>query len=173
VSLPRSVPPAAADVAAMRRALAEAERAAAAGDVPVGAVVLGPDGAVLGAGHNAREADGDPTAHAEVLALRAAARAAGRWRLADCTLVVTLEPCTMCAGALVLARVRRLVLGAWDAKAGATGSVRDVVRDSRLNHRVDVVGGVLADECGELLRRFFAARRDLDGTDWDPAPFTR
>jgi tRNA(adenine34) deaminase len=127
--------------------------------VPVGAVVLGPEGMLLGAGHNAREADGDPTAHAEVLALRAAARSLGRWRLDGCTLAVTLEPCTMCAGALVLARVSRLVFGAWDPKAGAAGSVRDVVRDHRLNHRVEVVGGVLQDECGDLLRAFFAARR--------------
>ncbi|WP_445262908.1 nucleoside deaminase [Pseudokineococcus sp. 1T1Z-3] len=129
------------------------------GDVPVGAVVLGPDGAVLGEGTNRREADGDPTAHAEVLALRAAARRAGSWRLAGCTLVVTLEPCAMCAGALLLARVERLVLGAWDPKAGATGSVLDVVRDRRLPHRVEVVGGVREEECGALLRTFFAAHR--------------
>lgn len=143
----------------MRLALAEARLALAAGDVPVGAVVLGPDGAVVGRGHNAREASGDPTAHAEVLALRAAAATLGRWRLADCTLVVTLEPCAMCAGAIVLARVPRLVLGAWDDKAGAAGSVHDLVRDRRLNHRVEVVGGVLEAECAALLREFFADHR--------------
>ena len=147
------------DVIAMRAALAEARLALATGDVPVGAVVLGPDGTVVGRGHNAREADADPTAHAEVLALRDAARRLGRWRLDDCTLVVTLEPCVMCAGATVLARVPRLVLGAWDPKAGACGSQWDVVRDRRLNHRVEVVGGVLEDECGELIREFFATQR--------------
>jgi len=164
----------------VRRALAEAGRAAATGDVPVGAVVLGPDGVLLGAGRNAREADGDPTAHAEVLALRAAARAAGSWRLEGCTLAVTLEPCTMCAGALVLARVTRLVFGAWDSKAGAAGSVRDVVRDSRLNHRIEVVGGVLEAECAQVLRAFFADHRGGAGagaphapTDWKPGPSTR
>ncbi|WP_299036041.1 tRNA adenosine(34) deaminase TadA [uncultured Pseudokineococcus sp.] len=143
----------------MGLALDVARRAAPTGDVPVGAVVLGPDGAVLGEGANRREADGDPTAHAEVLALREAARTAGTWRLEGATLVVTLEPCTMCAGALLLARVERLVLGAWDPKAGATGSVLDVVRDRRLPHRVEVVGGVREDECGDLLRAFFAERR--------------
>jgi tRNA(adenine34) deaminase len=173
VSLPRSAPPRAADVDAMRLALECARDALGTDDVPVGAVVLGPDGAVLGAGHNAREADGDPTAHAEVLALRAAARSLGTWRLAGCTLVVTLEPCTMCAGALVLARVARLVLGAWDPKAGATGSVRDVVRDGRLNHRVEVVGGVLAEDCGELLRAFFDARRDDAGSDCEQGARSR
>ena len=147
------------DVVAMRAALAEARLALATGDVPVGAVVLGPDGTVVGRGHNAREADADPTAHAEVRALREAARRLGRWRLADCTLAVTLEPCVMCAGATVLARVPRLVLGAWDPKAGACGSQWDVVRDRRLNHRVEVVGGVLEDECGELIREFFATQR--------------
>lgn len=147
------------DARAMRAALAEARLAVATGDVPVGAVVVGPGGVVLGRGRNAREATGDPTAHAEVLALREAASALGRWRLEDCALVVTLEPCAMCAGALVLARVPRLVLGAWDPKAGACGSVHDLVRDRRLNHRVEVVGGVLEGECGELLRDFFAGRR--------------
>jgi len=147
------------DDAAMRLALAEARRAPGTGDVPVGAVVVRGD-VVVGTGRNAREETGDPTAHAEVLALREAARTLGRWRLDDCTLVVTLEPCAMCAGALVLARVPRLVLGAWDEKAGATGSVHDLVRDRRLNHRVEVVGGVLADECAALLRDFFAGHRD-------------
>jgi tRNA(adenine34) deaminase len=144
----------------MLLALEEARAAPLTGDVPVGAVVLGPDGAVLSRGRNAREADGDPTAHAELIALRRAGVALGGWRLAGCTLVVTLEPCTMCAGALVLARVARLVLGAWDPKAGAAGSVRDVVRDSRLNHRVEVFGGVLEPECSLLLREFFASHRD-------------
>ena len=148
-----------ADELAMRAALEEARLAVTTGDVPVGAVVVGPDGTLLGRGRNAREATGDPTAHAEVLALRAAAAALGQWRLDGCTLVVTLEPCAMCAGALVLARVPRLVLGAWDPKAGACGSVHDVVRDRRLNHRVEVVGGVLADDCGAVLRDFFAERR--------------
>lgn len=143
----------------MGLALAEAQLALATGDVPVGAVVVGPDGEVLGRGHNAREADADPTAHAEVRALRAAAEALGRWRLDDCTLVVTLEPCVMCAGATVLARIPRLVLGAWDPKAGACGSQWDVVRDRRVNHRVEVVGGVREPEAAALLRDFFAAHR--------------
>lgn len=143
----------------MQIALAEATAAGASGDVPVGAVVVDADGGLLGRGRNAREATGDPTAHAELLALRAAAAAHGQWRLSGCTLVVTLEPCTMCAGALVLARVDRLVYGAPDPKAGAAGSLWDVVRDHRLNHRPEVLSGVLADECGALLRDFFAARR--------------
>lgn len=143
----------------MGLALAEAECALATSDVPVGAVVIGPDGEVLGRGHNAREAWGDPTAHAEVIALRAAAVTRGTWRLDGCTLVVTLEPCLMCAGATVLARVGRLVLGAWDPKAGACGSQWDVVRDRRLNHRVEVVGGVRAAQCGALLRDFFDEHR--------------
>jgi tRNA(adenine34) deaminase len=141
----------------MRRAL-EVARAGAAGDrldVPVGAIVLGPDGAELGVGHNEREATGDPTAHAEILALRRAAAARGGWRLDDCTLVVTLEPCTMCAGALVLARIATLVFGAWEPKTGAVGSLWDVVRDPRLNHRPEVYAGVLADECAALMRSFF------------------
>ena len=145
----------------MRLALDEAAEAAAAGDVPVGAVVVGRGGEVLGRGHNAREAMGDPTAHAEVLALRAAARALGQWRLTGATLVVTLEPCTMCAGAAVLARVDRLVFGAHDDKAGAVGSRWDVVRDRRLNHRPEVVTGVLAAECSAVLADFFQARRGL------------
>ena len=143
----------------MRLALDEAALAPLTGDVPVGAVVVSPDGEVIGAGRNAREADGDPTAHAEVLALRAAARELGEWRLTGCTLVVTLEPCTMCAGAIVLSRVARLVFGAYDEKAGAVGSLWDVVRDRRLNSRPEVVGGVLEAECGELLRAFFLAQR--------------
>src|SRR6188768_3485481 len=137
-------------------ALDEAVAAPLTGDVPVGAVVVDPSGQVIGRGHNAREAQQDPTAHAELLALRSASGALGSWRLTGCTLVVTLEPCAMCAGAVVLARVPRLVLGAWDPKAGAAGSMRDIVRDGRLNHRVEVVGGVRADECADLLRTFFA-----------------
>lgn len=144
---------------AMRAALVEAEAALATGDVPVGAVVLDPAGEVVATGRNVREAEGDPTGHAEVVALRAAARARGEWRLTGCTLVVTLEPCTMCAGALVLARVDRLVFGAYDDRLGAVGSLWDVVRDRRLNHRPEVVGGVLADESTALLEGFFADRR--------------
>jgi len=142
----------------MRRALHEAELAAQAGDVPVGAVVLGPDGTPLAAGHNEREATGDPTAHAEVLAIRRAAERLGRWRLTGCTLVVTLEPCTMCAGAIVQSRVDRVVYGARDEKAGAAGSLWDVVRDRRLNHRPEVVLGVLEQECAEQLTAFFRDR---------------
>ncbi|RST16291.1 nucleoside deaminase [Streptomyces sp. WAC05374] len=144
--------------APMRHALEEAARAARAGDVPVGAVVLSPDGTVLATGHNEREATGDPTAHAEVLALRRAAEAHGEWRLTGCTLVVTLEPCVMCAGALVQSRVDRLVFGALDEKAGAVGSLWDLVRDRRLNHRPEVIHGVLAEECAALLTRFFRDR---------------
>lgn len=147
------------DAWAMGEALAEARLAPGTGDVPVGAVVVGPGGDVVGRGRNAREATGDPTAHAEVLALRDAAAHLGAWRLDGCTLVVTLEPCAMCAGAIVLARVARLVLGAWDPKAGAAGSVYDLVRDRRLNHRVEVLAGVRADECGALLTEFFSDRR--------------
>jgi len=145
---------------AMRLALGEARLALATDDVPIGAVVLGPRGDVLSVGRNVREADHDPTGHAEVVALRAAAAVLDAWRLDGCTLVVTLEPCTMCAGAAVLARVARVVFGAVDPKAGAVGSLWDVVRDRRLNHRPEVVPGVLADECGALLRDFFATRRD-------------
>jgi tRNA(adenine34) deaminase len=143
----------------MRLALAEAVAAIHTGDVPVGAVVADASGAVLAAAHNRREADQDPAAHAELLALRAAARALGNWRLEGCTLVVTLEPCTMCAGAAVLARVARVVYGAVDPKAGAVGSLWDVVRDRRLNHRPEVVAGVLADDCGEILRDWFTSKR--------------
>jgi tRNA(adenine34) deaminase len=160
----------------MRLALAEAEQAGRDGDVPVGAVLLSPDGTtVLAAGHNERDATGDPTAHAEVLAVRRGAaalnaaardtsgkgddgRRTGRWRLSGCTLVVTLEPCTMCAGALVQSRVDRVVYGARDEKAGAAGSLWDVVRDRRLNHRPEVVEGVLAEECAGLLTDFFRSR---------------
>ncbi|MEC4018912.1 tRNA adenosine(34) deaminase TadA [Streptomyces sp. H27-D2] len=144
--------------APMRLALAEAARAPQTGDVPVGAVVLGPDGTVIGRGRNEREATGDPTAHAEILAVRDAARTVGQWRLTGCTLLVTLEPCTMCAGAIVLSRLDRVVYGAVDEKAGAAGSLWDVVRDRRLNHRPEVIHGVLAEECAELLTSFFRAR---------------
>ena len=144
----------------MGLALAQADLAAAHGDVPVGAVLLSPTGEVLGTGHNDRERSFDPTGHAEVLALRMAAAALGSWRLEGCTLVVTLEPCTMCAGALVHARVGRLVYGADDPKAGAVGSLWDVVRDRRLNHRPEVIRGVRAQECGDLLRAFFEGKRD-------------
>ncbi|MBM4794541.1 nucleoside deaminase [Streptomyces sioyaensis] len=159
-SLPSPAPDPLRDpwIAPMRQALDEAARAPGTGDVPVGAVVLSADGTVLGTGHNAREATGDPTAHAEILALRAAADNVGNWRLTDCTLVVTLEPCTMCAGALVLARIDRVVYGARDAKAGAAGSLWDVVRDRRLNHRPEVITGVLEAECAELLTAFFRDR---------------
>jgi tRNA(adenine34) deaminase len=143
----------------MRAAMAEARSAAGGADVPVGAVVVDAAGAMVGRGHNVREATGDPTGHAEVVALRAAAAGRGGWRLDGCTLVVTLEPCTMCAGALVLARVDRVVFGADDPKAGAVGSLWDVVRDRRLNHRPEVVPGVLAAECADLLNDFFRSRR--------------
>src|SRR5664279_780722 len=143
----------------MGQALDVASGALAAGDVPVGAVVLSAEGKVLGTGHNQREADGDPTAHAEMVALRAAAATREGWRLQDCTRVVTLEPCTMCAGALMLARIGRLVLGAWDPKAGACGSVWDVVRDRRATHRVEVIGGIREQECSQMLLDFFAGHR--------------
>jgi tRNA(adenine34) deaminase len=143
----------------MLAALGEARAALVTGDVPIGAVVLDPDGSVIGRGRNVREADRDPTGHAEVVALRAAARQRGEWRLDGCTLVVTLEPCTMCAGALVLARVSRLVFGAYDPKAGAVGSLWDVVRDRRLNHRPEVVAGVEATESTALLEEFFREQR--------------
>ncbi|MGI8433563.1 MAG: tRNA adenosine(34) deaminase TadA [Nocardioidaceae bacterium] len=143
----------------MRSALEVARQARGSGDIPVGALVLDADGGVVSSGHNLREADSDPTGHAEVVAIRAAGRRLGAWRLDTCTLVVTLEPCTMCAGAIVLARLSRVVFGAYDAKAGAVGSLWDVVRDRRLNHRPEVVGGVLAAETAELLRDFFDGQR--------------
>lgn len=144
----------------MGRALELAAAAGRDGDVPVGAVVVSPSGEVVGEGRNLREVLGDPTAHAEVVALREAAQRVGEWRLEDCTLVVTLEPCPMCAGALVLSRISRLVLGAWDPKLGACGSVWDIVRDRRANHFVEVVGGVRAPECSQLLLSFFEAHRN-------------
>ncbi|MFM9033653.1 MAG: nucleoside deaminase [Mycobacterium sp.] len=144
------------------RAAIAAARSAGPWDVPIGAVVFDAEGVELARAANAREALGDPTAHAEILALRAAARVAGDgWRLEGATLAVTVEPCTMCAGALVMARVGRLVFGAWEPKTGAAGSLWDVVRDRRLTHRPEVRGGVLAGECAELLEGFFAAHRDL------------
>jgi tRNA(adenine34) deaminase len=142
----------------MRLAIAEAELARAHDDVPIGAVVVH-DGAVIGAGHNERELRQDPTAHAEAIALRAAAAALGSWRVLDSALYVTLEPCAMCAGAIVLARVPRVVFGCTDPKAGAAGSVLDVLAEPRLNHRPAVTGGILAAECAALLTGFFAARR--------------
>jgi tRNA(adenine34) deaminase len=143
----------------MREALNEASAAGAEGDVPIGAVVVDVEGLVIGRGHNRRESASDATAHAEVLALRQASQAVGRWRLTGCTLVSTLEPCTMCAGALVLSRVDRLVYAATDPKAGAVGSLWDVVRDRRLNHRPEVVAGVLADEATALLTEHFERHR--------------
>lgn len=148
----------------MRLAIAEARLAPQHGDVPIGAVVLDPDGVVVGRGHNARERDADPTAHAEILALRQAAAARGEWRLDGHTLVVTIEPCTMCAGAAVLARVDRIVFGAAEPKTGAIVSLWDVVRDGRLNHRPEVLGpwdldGAVVDECADLVRDFFVAMR--------------
>ena len=143
----------------MRTALDVAAGTATGGDVPVGALVLDAEGGEVGRGRNLREEDGDPTGHAEVVALRAAGRARGSWRLEGCTLVATLEPCAMCAGAAVLARVDRIVFGAFDPKAGACGSVWDLARDRRVLHRPEVVGGVLETECAEALLRFFAAQR--------------
>jgi tRNA(adenine34) deaminase len=143
----------------MRRALELAAEASGSGDVPIGAVVVDANGEVVGEGVNVRERDADPTGHAEMVALRAAGERLGQWRLAGCTLVVTLEPCTMCAGAVVLSRADRLVFGAYDEKAGAVGSLWDVVRDRRLNHRPEVIGGVLAAESAALLDAFFAAQR--------------
>jgi tRNA(adenine34) deaminase len=158
--------------AAMTAALAEARAALTTGDVPIGAVLLDPSGEVIGRGRNMREAAGDPTGHAEVVALREAARHLGGWRLEGCTLVVTLEPCTMCAGAIVLARVARLVFGAFDDKAGAVGSLWDVVRDRRLNHRPEVLSGVLAEESTRLLEEFFRGRRTVSPGS-RPAPPAR
>lgn len=143
----------------MRLALEQARAALRTGDVPIGAVVVDAQGDVVGTGRNEREAHGDPTAHAEILALRAAAAALGRWRLEDCTLVVTLEPCAMCAGASVLARIPRIVQGAWDPKAGACGSVLDVIRHPQLNHWTELHPSVLEDECAQLLTDFFRGRR--------------
>ena len=142
----------------MRQAIAEA--ADSGDDVPVGALLLSADGEVIARGHNEREADSDPTAHAEIVAIRRAAADRQDWRLEDCTLVVTLEPCVMCAGAIVAARIGRVVFGAWDARVGASGSLYDVIRDARLGAPAEVIGGVLEAECSAQLRTFFEARRD-------------
>jgi tRNA(adenine34) deaminase len=147
------------DPEAVGLALDVGRAALGGGEIPVGAVVLDASGQVVASAHNEREATCDPTAHAEVVALRRAGAVLGSWQLVGCTLAVTLEPCTMCAGAIVLARVARVVFGAWDPKAGAAGSLSDVLRDRRLNHRPEVVGGVRAEECAALLEQFFAARR--------------
>lgn len=147
------------DVDAMAVAIDEALAGAAEGEIPIGAVVIGPDGGVIARAHNRREGSHDPTAHAEVLALREAAAHLGRWRLDDCTMVVTMEPCPMCAGAVVMSRLSRLVFGAWNDEYGAAGSRWDLVRDRRLNHRAEVVGGVRADECGAIVTEFMSAHR--------------
>ncbi|QEO10728.1 nucleoside deaminase [Protaetiibacter larvae] len=146
----------------MRLALAEAQLALASGDVPVGAVLLDADGTVLALGRNEREKHADPTAHAEIVAIRRAAEARGDWHLVDTTLVVTLEPCVMCAGAILAARIPRVVFGAWDEKAGAAGSVHELLRDRRLPYRAEVVAGVLEAECAALLTDFFEAARAPD-----------
>jgi tRNA(adenine34) deaminase len=153
------IPVAAGDVAAMELAIVQARLALDAGEIPIGAVVLDVAGEVIAAAHNAREARNDPTAHAEVLALRQAGAALGTWRLAGCTLFVTVEPCPMCAGASVLARVDRVVFGAWNEEYGAAGSAWDLLRDRRLNHRPEVVGGVLPEICGTLVRGFLESGR--------------
>jgi tRNA(adenine34) deaminase len=148
------------DLETMRAALADAELALRTGDVPVGAVIVDRDGTVLAHGRNEREKHADPTAHAEIVAIRRAAEKRGSWRLDDVTLVVTLEPCVMCAGAILAARIPRVVFGAWDEKAGAAGSVHDLLRDRTLPYRVhEVVTGVLEDDCAALLREFFAGAR--------------
>lgn len=144
----------------MREALLLARSASAEEDVPVGALIVDAAGLVIGQGRNTRERDGDPTGHAEIVAIREAAAARGGWRLDSCTLIVTLEPCTMCAGAIVAARLDKLVFGAFDPKAGAVGSLWDIVRDRRLNHRPEVVSGVLAEESTALLQQFFAGHRE-------------
>jgi tRNA(adenine34) deaminase len=148
-----------ADASAMRLAFTQALLGEAAGEIPIGAVVLDAAGDVIASAHNEREARHDPTAHAEVTALRSAAQRLGRWRLDDCTLVVTLEPCPMCAGAVVMSRIRRLVFGAWNEEYGAAGSRWDLVRDRRLNNRTEVIGGVLAPECGAIVRKFLVSQR--------------
>jgi tRNA(adenine34) deaminase len=144
---------------AMGIALEEARLASSEGEIPIGAVVLGPTGDVVARAHNTRESSLDPTAHAEVTAVRDAARALGRWRLDDCTLVVTLEPCPMCAGAVVMSRIPRLVFGAWNEEYGAAGSRWDLVRDRRLHHRAEVISGIRADECGAMVTEFLSAQR--------------
>lgn len=150
-----------AHAAAMDLALAEARQAAQEGEIPIGAVLLDADGTVVARAHNTREAAQDPTAHAEITALREGARALGRWRLDDCTLYVTLEPCPMCAGAVTMARVGRLVFGAWNDEYGAAGSRWDLVRDRRLHHRAEVIAGVRAEECGAMVSEFLSAQRTV------------
>lgn len=144
----------------MKQALELARQASQHNEIPVGAIVVSPSGEVIGTGFNTREDDHDPMSHAEVVAMRAAAAHCGNWRLDDCTLVVTLEPCTMCAGTAIQARIARIVFGAFDDKAGAVGSLWDVVRDPRLPHRAEVISGVLADECAQVLSDFFKAQRN-------------
>lgn len=151
--------------APMTLALEQAGIARDAGEIPIGAVVLDAGGDVIASAHNTRESTADPTAHAEVLALRAAARRLGRWRLDDCTLVVTLEPCPMCAGACVMARIGTVVFGAWNDEYGAAGSRWDLLRDQRLNHRAEVIAGVMADECGALVTGFMNNRRFRGGDE--------
>lgn len=143
----------------MRRALELAQQAGSSGEIPIGAVIVNPEGAIIASGFNSREASHDPTAHAEIVALRAAGEALQDWRLTNMTMYVTLEPCPMCAGAITMSRISRLVLGAWNDEYGATGSRWDLVRDSRLNHQVEVIPGVLADQCGSLVSEFLAQRR--------------
>ncbi|MEY4986179.1 MAG: hypothetical protein RLZZ359_1065 [Actinomycetota bacterium] len=142
----------------MKRALAEA--AASGDDVPVGAIVVSASGEIIGRGHNIREAEHDPTGHAEIVAIREACKTSDDWRLEGCTLIVTLEPCVMCAGAIVAARIPRVVFGAWDDRVGASGSLYDLLRDARLGQPVEVIGGVLEDECGAIIRDFFAGKRN-------------
>jgi len=149
------------DDTAMDIAITEARAGAAAGEIPIGAVVIDEVGRVIAQAHNQREGLRDPTAHAEVIALREAAAALGRWRLDDCTLVVTLEPCPMCAGAVMMSRVKRLVFGAWNEEYGAAGSRWDLVRDRRLHHRSEVIGGFRADECGAMVREFMVTKRTV------------
>jgi tRNA(adenine34) deaminase len=151
----------AAEQSAMRLAIDEAAAASVEGEIPIGAVVIGPDDSVIARAHNERETSHDPTAHAEVLALRSAAQRLGRWRLDDCTLVVTLEPCPMCAGAVVISRIPRLVFGAWNEEYGAAGSRWDLVRDRRLSRRTEVIGGLMAEECGAMVRTFLEAQRPV------------
>lgn len=143
----------------MSAALEVAREALESGDVPVGAIVLDPDGNIVGSGRNRREEDGDPTAHAEIVAIREAADVEGTWRLDEHTLIVTLEPCAMCAGAIAQSRIKKVVFGAWDEKAGAVGSVWDILRDPRAPFRIEVISGVMIDECAGLLNEFFKAQR--------------
>jgi tRNA(adenine34) deaminase len=152
-------PPCSGDELWLRAALAQAEEAQASGEVPIGAVILGPDGTIIARGQNRVIRDHDPTAHAEIVAMRAAGMALTNYRLEQCTLYVTLEPCTMCAGAMTHARIARLVFGAFDPKAGAVGSVLTVLNHPQLNHQIELSGGILAEECGGLLRSFFQSRR--------------